>query len=144
MTPFHILLVEDSPVDAKLLKIAFQNEPELCVSLVVAENGAKALAYLHGDPPYSGAPAPDLVILDWNLPQFSGLDVLDAIRGDRRLRDLRAVMFSASPCEETENQARKRGVSADGYFSKPFDYDEFMDVARAILGRFTTHHHHAR
>jgi len=130
MDPVRVLVVEDNRVDAKLLRMAFQIEEEEGVDLVVAETGPKALALLRSQP------LPDLVVLDWNLPGGNGLEVLRAIRADAGLKDLPVVMFSSSPSELTEQQARKADVSADGYFTKPFDYDDFVHMARLILHRY--------
>ncbi len=130
MDPVRVLVAEDNRVDAKLLRMAFQIEEEEGVDLVVAENGPKALSILRTQA------RPDLVVLDWNLPGCSGLEVLRAIRADADLRDLPVVMFSSSPNEWTEEQARKADVKADGYFTKPFDYDDFVKMARSILHRY--------
>lgn len=136
MSRVHILVAEDNRIDAKLIRMAFQIEGDPEVDLTVVDTGTKALAYLSGEPPYQSAPKPDLVILDWNLPGRSGMEVLRAMRDDRELRDLPVVMFSSSPSEVAEEQARRADMAADAYFTKPFDYDEFVTVARTILRRY--------
>jgi two-component system response regulator len=85
-----ILLVEDLAADAVLLREALR-DVGMGNDLVLANDGQEALDILH-----AGAPLPNLVLLDLNLPKVSGRDVLDDIRADPRLQELPVVVLSTS------------------------------------------------
>ena len=83
-----ILLVEDNPDDRELMKLAF-SEVEIIHNLIVVSSRAEALSYLErtndeefikGDRPERSLPV--LVILDLNLPEINGIEVLQRIRGE--------------------------------------------------------------
>ncbi len=78
-SPIHILLVEDSADDAALTLRALKRA-KLQNHVWTVSDGLDALAFLRGDPPHQGAPRPDLVLLDLNLPKLDGRDVLLRIR----------------------------------------------------------------
>jgi CheY-like chemotaxis protein len=68
---------------------------------------------------------PDLIVLDVMLPGLSGIEVLEAIRTDENLRDLKVVVITAWSHAEMEAQV----AGADRFVSKPFDPD---DLSRAV------------
>jgi CheY-like chemotaxis protein len=72
---------------------------------------------------------PDLVLLDIMLPRANGLDVLEELRRDPRLRDVPKVVVSASP--EQEDAALAAG--ADRFFTKPFEPDELKNAVEELL-----------
>ena len=65
--------------DARMEALVLE-ESTLQHSLTVAADGNEALAFLHQDPPFTGLPLPDLVLLDLNLPKVDGIAVLQAIK----------------------------------------------------------------
>ena len=79
--PIEILLVEDNPADVRLTQEALR-EGKVKNSLNVARDGAEALAFLRREGPYRGAPRPDLILLDLNLPKKDGREVLAVIKAD--------------------------------------------------------------
>src|SRR5471032_1585541 len=85
-----ILLVEDSPTDAELTRLAL-SEGKIDNNLHRVKDGAEALAFLRREGVYVQAPRPDLVLLDLNLPKMSGLEVLAEIRADANLKSLVVV-----------------------------------------------------
>jgi CheY-like chemotaxis protein len=123
----RVLLVEDSPGEARLMRIAFGEAlPE--VALQVVGDGDTALGVLRS------GPAPDLVLLDLNLPRMAGHEVLAALRasGDPQVRQARVVMLTTSA--DPEDAARSRELGADAHFAKPSSLDELFDLVTA-LGR---------
>ena len=80
-------------------------------NIVVAEDGKKAMERLRVD-------AIALVICDWNMPMMSGIEVLRAVRGDTRLKDLPFLMLTAEAYRENVKEAAEVGVT--DYISKPF------------------------
>jgi chemotaxis family two-component system response regulator Rcp1 len=77
-----VLLVEDSPGDARLTKEAFR-DADPSIELHVATDGVEAMAFLRREGAYAGAPRPDFILLDLNLPKRDGREVLGDIKGDQ-------------------------------------------------------------
>ena len=120
-----VLLVEDNAGDAELMRIALA-EARPDVALRVAADGEEALALLH-----EGA-APDLVLLDLNLPRLSGHEVLAAMRADEapHVRRLPVVVLttSAAPADVE----RSYELAAAGHIVKPHELDRLFVVAESI------------
>jgi two-component system, chemotaxis family, response regulator Rcp1 len=119
----RILLVEDSPQDAELISLAFQ---EACgneeVSLQVASNGEDALKILRG------RSKPQLLLLDLNLPRMSGLEILKEIRQDpdQQLRILPVLILTTSKSNLDVLKAYNHLCNA--FIQKPIDYDKLRKV----------------
>ena len=77
--PVEILLVEDSPSDTELTVEALR-EAKIRNHLSIAEDGVQALEFLRREGKYAGAPRPDLIMLDLNLPRKDGREVLAEIK----------------------------------------------------------------
>ena len=123
------MLVEDSPTDASLIQECFQNAAvDIRVSHV--GDGEAALAFLHRGVQYSDAPRPDLIVLDLNLPQLSGLEVLRAAKADLQLRSIPVIVLTSSAVEEDIHRAYD--LQAACYFSKPTDLEGFAGLVRSI------------
>lgn len=120
-----IVYVEDEPLNAALVESVISLLPGR--RLLVAASVAAALRLLADE-------LPDLVLLDLNLPDGSGLDVLRMIRSDARLAGVPAFMLSADATEESTERARALG--ADRFITKPFDLAEFLTLVEAA----TDHH----
>ena len=82
--PIEILLVEDNPGDARLTREAFA-DASVSNNLSVVGDGEQAMAFLRREGDYAGAPRPDLILLDLNLPRKSGREVLEDVKTDPRL-----------------------------------------------------------
>lgn len=87
-------------------------------------NGGEAMArirHLH----------PDLVLLDVMLPEVSGFDICQSVRGDPALADVKILMMTArgSVIERRKGLA----LGADGFISKPFELSELREAVRALL-----------
>jgi len=128
----RILLVEDDPGDVVLTRRAleasgFRNECR------VVRDGEEALAYLKRRAPYADpkdAPAPDLVLLDLNLPRVDGKAVLREIRADERLRSLIVIVLSTSGTDTDVADAYRLGTNT--YIRKPMGAANFMDMIRTL------------
>ena len=72
---------------------------------------------------------PDLMVLDVMLPGLSGIEVLEAIRGDEALRELKVVVITAWSHAEIDAQL----AGADAFVSKPFDPDELSGAVERLL-----------
>ena len=124
-----ILLVEDDDADAELASRAFQRA-EIKNPLVRARDGLEALDYLFARGMYAARDASDLpvfVLLDLNIPKISGVEVLKAIRADKRTMHLPVIILSSSGEERDRMGAYKH--FANSYVIKPLDYDQFVLAA---------------
>ena len=127
--PIEILLVEDNPADVRLTQEALR-EGKVKNSLNVARDGAEALAFLRREGPYSGAPRPDLILLDLNLPKKDGREVLAEIKADDELKMIPVVVLTTSSAEL--DILKSYSLHANCYITKPVDLEQFVTVVKAI------------
>ena len=124
----NVLVVEDNPTDALMIKWALK-EAGLSKEPTVVDDGAPALALLQKKKGYEDHPSPDLVILDLNLKLVDGPEVLSLIRQTADLRSICVAILSSSPRDVMVRQAGQ----ANGYFTKPNDLEEFKELAPQIM-----------
>jgi CheY-like chemotaxis protein len=127
--PVEILLVEDSPGDVRLTQEALK-EAKVLNNLTVATDGVIALEILHRLGPHAGAPRPDLILLDLNLPRKDGREVLKEIKADPQLRSIPVVVLTTSRAEE--DVVRAYDLHANCYITKPVDFRQFVSVVQSI------------
>lgn len=125
----NVLLVEDSPGDVRLTQEAFR-EVNMAVHLHVASDGVEAMAFLRREGAYAGAPRPDLVLLDLNLPKMDGREVLAHIKQDEGLATIPTVILTTSQAEA--DIAKSYKLHANCYLSKPAQLDEFEALVKSI------------
>jgi two-component system, chemotaxis family, response regulator Rcp1 len=126
-----ILLVEDNAGDVRLTREALR-EADLSVELTAVPDGEQALAFLRNEGEHAGAPRPDLILLDLNLPKKNGLEVLEEIRHDPALRTTPVIMLTTSSSARDVAASYDRGVNC--YVVKPLDLDDFTQLVQAING----------
>lgn len=129
-----ILLVEDDKRDLELTLIALERS-QLANDVVIVRDGAEALDYLRREGEYIGRDEgnPAVVLLDLKLPKVTGLEVLEAVRGDPALSRIPIVMLTSSQEEADVVRSYQLGVNA--YVVKPVAFDHFVS-AIADLGIF--------
>ena len=110
-----ILLVEDDEVDVELLRRAFTKHG-IANEVVVAGDGPEALSYLGSLSTNDRAAPAVLVLLDLNLPTMGGLEVLETVRSDERLR--RSVIFVLSTSERERDKRAAYDMNVAGYLVK--------------------------
>ena len=127
----RILLVEDDPKDIDLTLGALE-EYNLANEVVVVRDGAEALDYLHARGTYSSRARenPAVVLLDLKLPKVDGLEVLQEIRSDERLKLIPVVVLTSSHEERDMVASYKLGVNA--YVVKPVDFHEFVNAVKEL------------
>src|SRR5262245_21784472 len=91
--PSEILLVEDSPPDVLMARVALESA-KLLFDLYVVEDGEEALTFLRHEGLYANAPRPTLILLDLNLPRKDGREVLTEIKADDRLKCIPVVVLT--------------------------------------------------
>jgi CheY-like chemotaxis protein len=130
----RILVVEDDPRDVELTLTAL-DEYKLANEVVVARDGKEALDYLYYREQFASRPqeSPAVILLDLKLPKVNGLEVLQTIRSDDRLRMIPVVVLTSSHEERDMVASYKLGVNA--YVVKPVDFHEFVNAVKE-LGMF--------
>src|SRR5215207_724704 len=127
--PIDILLVEDDVGEARLTENALR-KGGVRGDLYRVRDGVEAIRFLRREAGYAGAPLPELVLLDLDLPRKDGREVLAEVKGDPELRLVPVVILSTSGVER--DVAETYGLHANAYVVKPVDLDRFVQVARAI------------
>jgi CheY-like chemotaxis protein len=127
----NILLAEDDPRDVELTLTALE-EHHLANRVVVCHDGAEALDYLYRRGKYNlrAGGDPILVLLDLKMPKVNGLEVLEAIKADERLKIIPVVVLSSS--RETPDLAKCYQYGVNAYVVKPVDFAEFMKAVRQL------------
>jgi CheY-like chemotaxis protein len=129
--PVEILLVEDSPSDAKLALRALRKH--VANSIVVVEDGAQALDFVFATGAYSDRTVengPTLILLDIKLPKVDGFEVLRRIRDDPRTSNQLVVLLTSSA--EGRDITLAYQHHANSYIVKPVDFDQFRNAVREI------------
>jgi two-component system, chemotaxis family, response regulator Rcp1 len=127
--PIEILLVEDSPPDARLTLEALR-EGKLRNRVRHVEDGEEAMAILRRQGKEASAARPDLILLDLNLPGMDGREVLQEIKEDPDLKRIPVVVMTTSRAERDILQAYN--LHANCYVTKPVDIAQFIGAVKKI------------
>jgi CheY-like chemotaxis protein len=130
-----VLLVEDDPGDTLMIREAFEDN-KVRNRLTCVTDGVQALEFLRREGSHAGAPRPDLILLDLNLPRKDGREVLAEIKADDDLRTIPVVILTTSQAEE--DVLRSYELHANAYVTKPVDFERFIEVVRQIDNFFVT------
>jgi DNA-binding response OmpR family regulator len=127
----RILLVEDDPRDVELTMTALE-EYNLRNEVVVATDGEEALDYLYcrGRFQGRGGENPAVMLLDLKLPKVDGLEVLEKVKSDDKLKLIPVVVLTSSREERDMITSYKLGVNA--YVVKPVDFHEFVNAIKEL------------
>jgi CheY-like chemotaxis protein len=131
MQPIEILLVEDNLGDIRLTQEALKDS-KLRNNLSVVQDGVDALAFLRQQGRFAGAPRPDIILLDLNLPRKDGREVLAEIKEDEELKRIPVVVLTTSSDER--DIYISYNLHANCYISKPVDLNRFVEIVKAIEG----------
>lgn len=127
--PLEVLLIEDSPGDVRLTQEAFR-DARAAINLHVAFDGVDAMEFLRGEGTHVGAPRPDFILLDLNLPRMDGREVLAHIKKDDSLRTIPTVILTTS--EDEADIVKSYELQANCYLKKPIQFDEFEKLVKSI------------
>lgn len=129
----RILVAEDEEnIRLALMTIARKNLP--CDEVVACENGQEAWEKIQAEN-FS------LVISDWNMPQITGFELLEAMRGNQQTRDVPMLLLTARSDKSSVINALQAGVS--DYITKPFDKDMLVQKAARLLAKSFAANGHA-
>jgi two-component system phosphate regulon response regulator PhoB len=123
-----ILIVEDEPSIIELVTFTLK---EAGWNTFSTQTAAEAWEFIQRRSPH-------MVLLDWMLPDQSGLRLLSKIRADRQLADMPVIMLTAKSMEEDKIAGLDNG--ADDYITKPFSPRELTSRIKALLRRKTPEH----
>jgi two-component system phosphate regulon response regulator PhoB len=123
MTKPTVLVAEDEGALITLLRYNLEREG---YRVLEAQDGEEALLI-------SAEEKPDLVLLDWMLPQLSGIEVCRRLRGRQETRNVPIIMLTARG--EEGDRIRGLDTGADDYMTKPFAMTELLARLRAVLRR---------
>jgi CheY-like chemotaxis protein len=128
-SPFDILLLEDEPADAFLVKMALK-EGKIFADLHHVIDGREGIDFLQQTGKYIGAVRPDLILLDLNMPRMNGYEFLKAIKSDLNFNDIPIVVLTTSDVESDVVRSYKLGASS--YLSKPVDMEKFISMIHEL------------
>lgn len=127
----RILLVEDNPDDVELTVHALKRN-NIVNPIEILRDGQEALDYLFYKGKYSSAshPLPNLILLDLKLPKVDGIEILERIKNDRKLKLLPVVVLTSS--KEENDVIKSYDLGVNSYIRKPVDFDQFVDTVKQI------------
>jgi len=118
-----VFLVED---EQSIITLVEKKKKKEGFKVSVSSNGEEALHEIKEQ-------EPDLVLLDWMLPDLSGIDICRSLKKDKKFQDLPIIMLTAKGQEEDKVAALNAG--ADDYITKPFGHAELVARINALLRR---------
>ncbi|ETA69700.1 phosphate regulon transcriptional regulator PhoB [Candidatus Pelagibacter ubique] len=118
-----IFIIEDEPSIIQLVQHNLEKNGFLVSSSLTGNDGLKELKKFQ----------PDLLLLDWMLPDLSGIEICKNIRKDNSFKNLPVIMLTAKGEEEDKIKGLDSGV--DDYLTKPFSFNELMARIKAVLRR---------
>ncbi len=127
--PVQILIVEDNPADARLVREVMRDSKVLN-EIHWVPDGVEALAFLRRQGKYATVPRPNLIFLDLNMPRKDGREVLHEVKADDQLKRIPIVVMTSSQAEE--DVARAYDQHANCYVRKPIDFEQFHSVVKTL------------
>lgn len=127
--PVKILLVEDNPADVRLI-LEVLDEARICNPVTVIENGLDAMKFLRRQGRYVLAESPDLILLDLNLPDKDGREVLQDLKCDCVLRTIPVIILTTSA--EEQDILRSCDLHAQYYLIKPLNVSSIIAAINSI------------
>jgi CheY-like chemotaxis protein len=130
--PITVLLVEDDPAHAEIVRRNFEDF-RMANRLMHVSDGEEALDYLYrrgafSDP--SRSPRPGLILLDLRLPRIEGLEVLKIVKEDGDLCRIPVVILTTSAAES--DMVRAYSCHANSYLVKPVDLPKFVEMMKML------------
>lgn len=124
-----ILVLEENPEQSLLIQTAFQQDGFPC-QVEVIDNGETAIDFLHRRGTYSDAPRPDLILLDLNLPEKSGQEILTELKSDPQFRKIPIVILTFS--EQQEDIFQSYALQGNSYVIESAERDRLIQTIQRI------------
>ena len=118
-----IFIIEDETSIIQLVQHNLEKDGFIVSSAINGNEGLKDIKKFE----------PNLLLLDWMLPDLSGIEICKSIRKDKSFKNLPVIMLTAKGEEEDKIKGLDSG--ADDYLTKPFSYNELLARIKAILRR---------
>jgi CheY-like chemotaxis protein len=128
-TPLTIIVVEDNPLDIYLIRWVLTAHA-LAHELQVIDNGDRALDYVNQLAHEERRRSPTIMLLDLNLPQRDGREILQRVKAIPHGSDVRVVVVTSS--NKAADRQETLALGADAYFVKPYHLTEFMQLGDLI------------
>lgn len=127
--PVEILLAEDNPNDVEMTRRAF-DEGKFLNNLHVVNNGIEAMSFLRQEGEYTEKPRPDIILLDLEMPQKDGKEVLEDLEDDPELSPIPVIVLTSSEAEQDVLESYRHNANA--YMTKPVGYKDFQETVRDV------------
>jgi PAS domain S-box-containing protein len=125
--PSRIQIVDDSPETNNITrKVLATTDVNYVVS--VATNGLEALAQINEN-------IPDLIITDWDMPEMNGIQLIESVRNDEKLKDIPIIMVTGMMVT-SESLKNAFDAGATDFLKKPFDKTELLSRVKSLLALF--------
>ncbi|HYE06243.1 MAG TPA: response regulator [Planctomycetota bacterium] len=121
----RILIIDDNNADIELVREAF-SENDIAATFTVANSGQQALDLLRS----ADTPAPDMILLDLQMPAMDGQQVLNALKADAATRSIPVVMMTSSERPEDISEAYGNAVST--YIVKPVQWGRLLNTVKSL------------
>ena len=128
-TPLTLFIVDDNPVDVYLMRWVLDAH-ELAYELQVIDNGDHALDIFDQLAQQEHLRSPTIILLDLNLPQLDGKEILRHVKAITFGSEIRVVVVTSS--KNAADQHETLALGADAYFVKPYHLNEFMQLGEVI------------
>jgi len=127
--PARILVIEDNAADVLLLDRALSKQDRR-FELISLANGDDALAFIRREGAYADEAIPNLILVDLNLLECDGQDILREIRGTKHLAGVPVCAWSSSQSRRDRDMLKELGVVR--FITKPSGLDEFMKIGKIL------------
>ncbi|PCR91667.1 response regulator [Natrinema ejinorense] len=124
-----ILLIEPNPGDVRLFSESLE-DANIASEIHTAADGETALDFVYQRNEHADSPRPDMILLDFQLPDVDGADILSELKAEPALRSIPVIVMTSSASEA--DIARSYDRHANAYVQKPIEPDEFIDLSRSF------------
>ncbi|QYJ67561.1 response regulator [Flavobacterium litorale] len=121
----NILLIEDDAIEVMKFNRVLKNL-EIKHKVIEANNGEEALVLLK-----EKAIVPDIIVLDLNMPKINGIEFLEILKDDEKLRYIPAIILSTSDNHKDLLECYKIGIA--GYIIKPLKYEDYVSSITKLV-----------
>jgi CheY-like chemotaxis protein len=127
--PVNIIMIEDDEGHARLIE---KNIRRAGINNAIKHfaDGGSAIEFMFNDPAGPAKNGPAMVLLDLNLPDMSGTDILERIKGDPALHRTPVVVLTTTDDKREIDRCYDLGCNV--YITKPVDYESFADAIRQL------------